>query len=312
MRKRRGLTQSGLARESGVSVSLIRKLEQGERRDARLETVRRLAATLRVPTSSLVVEPAEEGATTAVLDAWEPVRKALTAPAADMTDLDEPPTAQGLSAALDAAVLLFSGDRFAELRAVLPALLRDTAVLARLDPEGHPLLVRLLQLTGWLLTQTRQFEAAEWALGIALDGSADRLQGASTVSTTCWLLLRQGRLGEARELAARWADETEPRLSRATPDELVAWGWLLLRLSAAAVRDNRPEEAEDALRLAHAAAVAMGREFAQRPLLTLRVSRDGGRTWGERTVVHSRDRLPPLHTSVWPPCACPRCRARGD
>ncbi|CAL9294385.1 hypothetical protein [Streptomyces sp. NPDC095602] len=50
----------------------------------------------------------------------------------------------------------------------------------------------------------------------------------------------------------------------------------------------------------------------ERPLLTLRVSRDGGRTWGDRTVVHSRDRLAPLHTSVWPPCACPRCRARGD
>ncbi|MFJ8693600.1 exo-alpha-sialidase [Streptomyces roseolilacinus] len=44
-----------------------------------------------------------------------------------------------------------------------------------------------------------------------------------------------------------------------------------------------------------------------RPLLTLRVSRDGGRTWGERTTVHSRERLTPLHSSVRPPCACPRC-----
>ncbi|CAL9294396.1 hypothetical protein SUDANB25_02335 [Streptomyces sp. SudanB25_2051] len=262
VRKRRGLTQLGLARESGVSVSLIRKLEQGERRDARLETVRRLAATLRVPTSSLVVEPAEEGAGAAVLDAWAPVRQALADPAGVAAEPDEPPTAQGVAAALGAALPLFSGDRFEELRAVLPALLRDTDVLARLDPQGHPLRVRLLQLTGWLLTQTRQFDAAESALGAALDGSADRLQGASTVSTMCWLLLRQGRLGEARELAIRWADETEPRLSRATPDELSAWGWLLLRLSAAAVRDNRSDEAEDALRLAHAAAVAMGREFA--------------------------------------------------
>ncbi|MFE1574638.1 hypothetical protein [Streptomyces fradiae] len=43
------------------------------------------------------------------------------------------------------------------------------------------------------------------------------------------------------------------------------------------------------------------------PVLTLRVSRDGGRTWGERTVVRVRDRLVPPHSSVWPPCACPRC-----
>ncbi|WP_405746155.1 hypothetical protein OG422_25890 [Streptomyces sp. NBC_01525] len=77
-----------------------------------------------------------------------------------------------------------------------------------------------------------------------------------------WLLLRQGKLREARELATQWADDMEPRLSRATPDELSAWGWLLLRLSAAAVRDNRAEEAEDALGLAHSAAAALGREFA--------------------------------------------------
>ncbi|MEV5311430.1 hypothetical protein [Streptomyces sp. NPDC052610] len=49
-------------------------------------------------------------------------------------------------------------------------------------------------------------------------------------------------------------------MSRATPAELSAWGWLLLRVSAAAIRDNRPGEAEDALRLAKSAAVALGRD----------------------------------------------------
>ncbi|MFF2024805.1 helix-turn-helix domain-containing protein [Streptomyces sp. NPDC058171] len=261
VRKRRGLTQHGLARESGVSVSLIRKLEQGERRDARLETVRKLAAALGVPTTRLVAEAVEDGAGTVVADQWAPVRNALTASATGAADVDEPPTLDGLRDALSAAVPLFSGDRFAELSAVLPALLRDADAVARLAPEGRALRVRLLQLTGWLLTQTRQFDAAERCLGAALAGSADRLQGASTVNTMCWLLLRQGRLDRARQLAAQWADETEPRLSRATPDELSAWGWLLLRLSAAAVRDNRPDEAEEALRFAHSAAVALGREF---------------------------------------------------
>ncbi|MFD4785613.1 helix-turn-helix domain-containing protein [Streptomyces sp. NPDC058459] len=261
VRKRRGMTQRELAHESGVSVSLIRKLEQGERQDARLETVRRLAASLRVPTTRLVAESVKEAASPATLDQWAAVRRAVTAPLRNAAELDEPPTVAGVRGALSAALPLFSGDRFAELRAVLPLLLRDADTVAQLDPEGRAVRVRLLQLTGWLLTQTRQFEAAEWCLRAALDGSADRLQGASTVNTMCWLLLRQGKLGEARELATQWADETEPRLSRATPDELSAWGWLLLRLSAAAVRDNRAEEAEDALRLAHSAAVALGREF---------------------------------------------------
>ncbi len=165
-----------------------------------------------------------------------------------------------MQAALDAALPLFSSDRFTELSTILPDLLRDTDVLVELDPEGRRIRTRLMQLTGWLMTQTRQFDAADLALGRAMDDAQDRLDGAATISTECWLLLRRGRLAEARELAIRWADDVEPRVSRATPEELSAWGWLLLRTSAAAIRDNRPGEAEDALRLAQSAAVAAGRE----------------------------------------------------
>jgi hypothetical protein len=119
-----------------------------------------------------------------------------------------------------------------------------------------------LQLTGWLLTQTRQFDAAEEALERALDYAPDRVQAATTVSTMCWLLLRRGRLAQARDLATQWADQTEPRMSKATSAELSAWGWLLLRASAAAIRDAREGEADDTLRYARTAAVAMGREYA--------------------------------------------------
>lgn len=44
---------------------------------------------------------------------------------------------------------------------------------------------------------------------------------------------------------------------------------------------------------------------APAPLMTLRVSRDSGRTWGPRRHVYGGE---PLMTSVWPPCACPRCQ----
>ncbi|MGW8377715.1 helix-turn-helix transcriptional regulator [Streptomyces sp. ODS28] len=261
VRKRRGMTQRELASESGVSLSLIRKLEQGEREDTRLETVRALAVALRVPTTRLVAASAEEAAEDTATDRWAPVRSALWTPLR-RDDLGEPPTVEGMRDAVDAVLPLFSGDRFAELAPVLPPLLRDADVLAETDPGGRAVRMRLLQLTGWLLTQTRQFEAAESALERSLDDATDRLQRAATVNTMCWLLLRRGQLAEARELATGWADEVEPRMSRATPLELSTWGWLLLRLSAAAVRDNRPGEAEDALRLAQSAAVAMGREFA--------------------------------------------------
>lgn len=298
VRKRRGMSQAELSKNSGVSLSLIRKLEQGERSDTRLETARQLAAALHVPTTSLVTDSGEESASQATVEQWEPVRRALVAPV--VADELEEPTLQGVRASLKAALPLFSGDNFAELGAILPPLLRDANVLAEADPDGRAVRVKLMQLTGWLLTQTRQFEAAEMALERSLDEAADRLQGAATVNTQCWLLLRRGRLTEARELATEWADETEPRMSKATPAELSAWGWLLLRVSAASVRDNRPGEAEDALRFAHSAAVAMGREFAP--------PEDFLRTFGPVTValkraenasiVHRPDRVLQLATKI--------------
>ncbi|MGW2703713.1 helix-turn-helix domain-containing protein [Streptomyces sp. NPDC001340] len=279
IRKRRGLSQRELSEQSGVSLSLIRKLEQGERADTRLETARQLAKALKVPTTRLVSEHAEASAGSDVVDRWQPVHAALAAPP-ELDVLDEPPTYEGVRDALEAAVPLFAHDRFAELGTALPRLLRDTEVLTETDTRGRPLRARLLELTGWLMTQTRQFDAAEMALERALDDATDRVQGASTVSVQCWLLLRRGRLAEARELAVHWADEVEPRMSRATPAELSAWGWLLLRMSAAAIRDNRPGEAEDALRLAHSAAVALGRECTP--------EEDFLRTFGPVTVALKR------------------------
>ena len=50
---------------------------------------------------------------------------------------------------------------------------------------------------------------------------------------------------------------------------------------------------------------------ADRPLMTLRVSRDSGQTRGPEKAVIESDRLAPLATSEWPPCQCPRCAGRG-
>jgi len=51
--------------------------------------------------------------------------------------------------------------------------------------------------------------------------------------------------------------------------------------------------------------------FADRPLMTMRVSRDSGRSWEPERSVFGGDDLAPLVTSEWPPCQCPRCAARG-
>ncbi|OYP17304.1 hypothetical protein CFC35_24695 [Streptomyces sp. FBKL.4005] len=51
--------------------------------------------------------------------------------------------------------------------------------------------------------------------------------------------------------------------------------------------------------------------FAERPLMTLRVSRDSARTWDSAQAVFATDDLPPLVTSAWPPCECRRCSGPG-
>jgi hypothetical protein len=45
-------------------------------------------------------------------------------------------------------------------------------------------------------------------------------------------------------------------------------------------------------------------------LMTMHVSRDSGRTWSPAVEIRSSDDLPPLMTSIWPPCECPRHRTQ--
>ncbi|MFJ4919871.1 helix-turn-helix domain-containing protein [Streptomyces sp. NPDC088725] len=273
VRKRRGLTQRELAAASGVSLSIIRKLEQGERESARLETLRKLAVALRVPTMRLAGGPREEGPVAGTSAVWEGVRSALERPPVGPESDDDMPTVEGVRGNLAAAVPLYAAHKFSALSEVLPRMLRDAELLG---DEGRAVRVRLLQLAGGAMVHTRQFDAAETALERALDEAADRMEGAATVNTQCWLLLRQGKLDTALDLAVKWADETEPRISRATPAELSTWGLTLLRVSAAAVRNSQAGQAADALRYARAAAVALSREYAP--------ENENLRTFGPTTV----------------------------
>lgn len=272
IRKRRGLTQKELASSSGVSLSLIRKLEQGEIRDTRMETAHRLAVTLRVQTTDLLRRLEPDG--TPPPQPWTPLQQAVERPAAQP---DEPATVDGIQRGLKQVLAAHEDKRMRDEVAILAPLLRDADALVDADdPESRRVRAHLLHAAGSTLTQVRAFGAAETALRRALDDAPDRTRAARVVTTWAWLLVRQGRFAEARELAQRWADDVEPRFSRATTEELAAWGWLLLQGAAAGMRDNRPGEAESMLRLARAAAVATGRVRASGVLAA----------WGPETVAY--------------------------
>lgn len=253
VRKLRGLNQKELAALSGVSLRTIRDIEQDVGHH-RVQTLHAIAVALKVNTSDLM-RPRRPEHDPVPADQWDDIRAALYRPAPAG---GEPATEAGILAVLASVMPDLAGNRYGLVRPVLPGLIRDTATLV--NGDGRTARSRVLNTTAWMLTQTRQWADAATAARLARDAAADRLDAAAAVNTLCWCLLRQGRLDEAGELAARWADDLEPRFSRARGPELAAWGKLLLYVNNSAVRDNRPDAAADALSLARAAADRIGRE----------------------------------------------------
>jgi transcriptional regulator with XRE-family HTH domain len=265
VRMRRGLTQKELAERAGVSLRTVRKLEQGESDTPALETLHRLARALRVRTASLSAGPDAAPPDDSDVASWEPVRRAIEGHQDGQSD-DEP-TLAGLAGVIGGLVPLVLGSRHGELRTLLPGVLRDADTLVGMSASGHEQQARAVrsrarQLAGYMMCMTWQLGTAAEALDLALDDAAGERQLAMAAAHwRCWALMRSGDLDGCGSLAARWADETEPRLSRATPDELALWGRFQVLVATAAARDNRPGEAREALRVATGAAALLdGRE----------------------------------------------------
>lgn len=273
-RRQSKITQEQLAEASGVSVEIIRKLEQGTRDSARLDTLHALARALAVPTTALIGDASRAAARN------EPDHRPLSlaeirrvvAPVRGLAGALSPPRTEeplpldSLRARLETADRLYQSNDYAATLTALPSLLLDARVTAEAASDAdraaaYALLARSRHLTGNFLIQLRAGDLAQIALTEALDAAqraGDSVVGATVIQGMCWLLMRQGRLAEATELAISTADQIEPQFRRATPAELSAWGWLLMGAAAAYARDNQPDTATEVVDAAHAAAVRIG------------------------------------------------------
>jgi len=274
LRRRRGLTQDQLALASGVGVATIRKIERDAQATARLATLHRLARVLNVPTTALLTAPqvqpapvADDSGLRSIRQALQPIRSLNGVSFAE--DATSIPTIVGLRESLRAANGVYQGDDYDLVLRLVPGLLSEARVLVReTDHDDHLAalsgLAQVYQLVGGVLTQLRHTDLAASALDEAIrlaDSAGDRMTAASAVVSQCWVLLRQQRLDEAEQLAVATADLIEPSFRTASRTHLATWGWLALRASAAAVRNNRPSEAEDLIRAAQAAAARIGADF---------------------------------------------------
>src|ERR1700743_3989609 len=112
VRMRRGLTQKELTAASGVSLSLLKKLESGTLTTARPEPLRTLAGSLDVTVSSLAAGPDEAPLHDDDVTVWEPVRSAIDGTRAGLPDRE--PTLAGVEAACEEEVRLVLRVRVAE------------------------------------------------------------------------------------------------------------------------------------------------------------------------------------------------------
>lgn len=262
VRKRRGLTQRELAAQSGLSLSAVKKIEQ----DAITVTGRsryKLAVALSVTVTALDARPDPPVPQPQEAPRWEPVAAAIAG--RHPGELEDEPDLDSLSAGLDQALGLLLGTEYAALAEAVPLLLAEADALVTGSTDGQQVKTRAIraqirQVAGSLMLHTWQFAAAEQAFSLAIADAPDELTAMAVVDERSWGLIRQGKLAETQEVAHRWAADHEPKMT-AGPDELAAYGRLMTRAAMAAVRDNRPDEADEALRLATMAAAGIGRDI---------------------------------------------------
>ncbi|MFD8914832.1 helix-turn-helix domain-containing protein [Streptomyces sp. NPDC059575] len=270
-RRVKGWTQEQLAEEADLSVGTVRKVEQGG--TVSVETIHALARALGTTTSSLFASEAPAPVHEAEGDGPKltELRRALMPPIGLTTAMPEPTDIRDLHSIqsdIDDSHSLYQVDRYDSVARRLPGILRasETAVaLSEGEAREQAVATRAgaFLLAGKYLTQVRRYDMAYHALSRAIVDArnvGETQLAATGVVGMGWLLLRQDRFDEAEQLAAVTAQEIEPRPSTATPGQWAVWGELNLRVASAARRNNRPDVAKAARRMAATAASGLARE----------------------------------------------------
>lgn len=262
LRDRAGFTQVELATAAGVSVDIVRKLEQGQRHSVSIPTLHALARALDTSPGELLGKPRSAATGDPNASGVRAIVRILTS----VDDLLEPaePAAVDLAdvgRSTEYAWATYWAGRYGELAAQLPAALTGAKAAvhhasASQRPAAHELAAELYHLTGYTLVQLAQPDAAYTALRTSIrhaDEGDDPLRAATSRGALAWLLLTDGRAGDAEQLAARAALEVEP-IGDATAAHTSVWGGLLLTSATAAARAGNPMAAIEMVAEASAAA----------------------------------------------------------
>jgi transcriptional regulator with XRE-family HTH domain len=258
LRRLAGLTQEQVAEKSGVSVDVIRKLEQHRKHSARLPTLHALAGGIGVELTSLLGDPPavpSNGAPEppALVELRRAIMPSLVPRAPDLSDLGSLSLQVLRQEIADGWSLYHDGD-FGRLVTVLPGIIADARLLAAVGTPGQKAagagaLGKALQLAGHLSIRLGKTDLALSALERAASAageSGDPLLAPMIYGSVAWAYQRQNRLDDAQELAVTSADGLERgRLNTAA--RVRVWGGLLLSAATSSARMGNYEEARDVM-----------------------------------------------------------------
>lgn len=244
LRRVAGLSQEQAAEQAGISVDVIRKLEQGRKQSARLPTLHAIATGLGVELTTLLGDPPAVAGQDADPPALTGLRRAIMPPL-----IPKPPgDLDGLSIGVLRAEIadgwtLYHQAAFGQLLDTLPGIVADARLLASAGTPaqreaGSAALGKSLQLAGHLALRLGKEDLALSALeraATAADGSGDVLLTPMIHNSVAWAYQRQNRLDDAEELAVTSADTLErDRLDQAA--RVKVWGGLVMSGATSAAR----------------------------------------------------------------------------
>jgi transcriptional regulator with XRE-family HTH domain len=251
-----GLTQEQVAERSGISVDVIRKLEQHRKNSARLPTLHALARGLGAEVTALLGDPPAIASTGApdspeLVELRRAVMPSLVPRSPDMSDLAALSIGAVRQEIADGWSLYHSAD-FASLAPVLPGIIADSRLLASVgSPEqksaGAAALGKSLQLAGHLSIRLGKTDLALSALERAADAAGDSddpLLAPMVFNSVAWAYQRQNRLDDAAELAVAAADGVE-RGKLDSAAKVRVWGGLVMSAATSAARVGDYDQARD-------------------------------------------------------------------
>lgn len=260
-------TQRELADRAGVSVDLVRKLEQGTRNTASVASLHKLARALDVTLADLVgrarlpeQNPAE--GVTALRHAVSGVDDLL-----DGTLAADPLPLVDADRELTYLWGTYWSGQYDNLTALLPPVLGSLrATVAASNAQDRPGafegLARGYWVAGCCLVHLRQSDAAFIAVRQALDAADqgnDPLLSATLRGSLSWQLLVSGRYDESEMLAVKTAEGIEPRGDVPAPHQS-AYGSLVITAATAAARARKNDRARDLITESSRVAERMGQD----------------------------------------------------